>query len=329
MLSQEMLSYLKTAIGDRKLEDNEISFLRRKAEELGQDPDEVEMTVKTMLAEKTKTDKIEKYTCPHCGATISSLVGKCEYCGYEFTSRETSQSLKDFADEIIRLETTAQASVKRPKKFWWTIIFFFFLTSAATIPSAVSSLIDIVKIARGERTWYVNVSTDDNDNEKNISIPAKTDEQMKRAVDGYITWEKMTADERKAYAEQRTAEIIENPGYGFRIAVVLVLLTLTFLCLLPFILLPKKTPQDILFEKTLLMYPLPSGYSDVFDLCVLISSRIDKISPLMYFVSFDEKRKVQYNAIWKKKQQQVYEKAKMVYATEPQTLLKVKEMLFK
>lgn len=324
-----MLNYLETAIGDGELEDNEISFLRRKAQELDQDPDEVEMTVKTMLAQKTNSDKIEKYTCPHCGATISSLVGKCEYCGYELTVRETSQGLKSFTEEIVALETAAQISTKRPKKVGRIIALLFLILFAGATVQSVISLVEFIKIAHGEKTWYVNVSTGSNDEDEKISIPAETDEQMTRAVDGRITWDKMTDEERAAYAKKRTAEIIEHPIASIDVSLTVFLLMLTFSCLLPFILPPKKTPQDIQFEKTLLMYPLPSGYSDVFDLCVLISSRIDKVSPFMYLVSFDAKRKVQHNAIWKKKQQQVYEKAKMVYAAEPQTLQKIKEMLFK
>lgn len=99
-MTEQIKEYIQTAIGDGELEESEIRFLRKKAIELGDDPDEVIMVAKTENAKLSKQRK-QSYVgeikkCPNCGDTLPSMVSKCPSCGIEINDSKISRTSKLF-----------------------------------------------------------------------------------------------------------------------------------------------------------------------------------------------------------------------------------------
>ncbi len=102
--TEKMKAFIETAIADGELEEKEIAFLRRKAEELGDDPDEVEMTAKAEMAYLLKEEKKKKSSkhgdlrkCSSCGAPVESFSVVCAECGHEFSNVEAPQSISELS----------------------------------------------------------------------------------------------------------------------------------------------------------------------------------------------------------------------------------------
>ncbi len=110
-MTETMKTFIQTAIADGELEQKEIDFLRRKASETGDDPDEVEMTAKAEMAmfRKFSEKKSDKHgdakKCPACGALIASMAWKCPECDYEFSSVGANASVKELFDRIYEIES--------------------------------------------------------------------------------------------------------------------------------------------------------------------------------------------------------------------------------
>jgi hypothetical protein len=141
MLSDQMQQYIKMAIVDGRIEPKELDFLRKKAVELGDDPDEAEFTVNAALQEKLNTQKtvnaglVKK--CPSCGAAIESFQTRCSSCGHELSGIGTAESVKEFFAKIEELEKSGDTRKKNSNAGLW-ICFFICLIAGIALFAAGS-----------------------------------------------------------------------------------------------------------------------------------------------------------------------------------------------
>ena len=110
-MNPEIEKLIDLALADGQVTDKERNVILKKANELGVDADEVEMTLDgrlhQMQATQTKPTK-EKVgnlnTCPSCGSTVNSFQTKCSDCGHEFRNVQTNSSIKDLMIELKKIK---------------------------------------------------------------------------------------------------------------------------------------------------------------------------------------------------------------------------------
>jgi hypothetical protein len=122
-MTEQIQGLIMAACADGLLEPSEIEFLRRKAAELGDDPDEVEMYAKAGLAllkqklakqntqvgasqgHNQTSDKVGSVKkCPACGAEIEAFQLKCPSCGHEFRDTKVASSIQAFFEKLDELD---------------------------------------------------------------------------------------------------------------------------------------------------------------------------------------------------------------------------------
>ena len=84
-----------------ELTEKQKSIILRKAEELGEDIEEVEMVLETVKSKSVSKDSAseKKKKCPVCGAVVS-YEARCPECGFAFDRIETSTSITNFFEEL-------------------------------------------------------------------------------------------------------------------------------------------------------------------------------------------------------------------------------------
>ena len=45
--------------------------------------------------------------CPNCGSSVSRLTATCSYCGAQIVNKEASKTVKQFAEELVKIEAEA------------------------------------------------------------------------------------------------------------------------------------------------------------------------------------------------------------------------------
>jgi len=105
-MNQEIEKLIDIALVDGVIEERERQVIRRKAEKLGEDPDEAEMLLNAKLhelqkAQSTATPKIRK--CPHCGATYPAGTTVCPECGYEYLHSQANTASETLARGILKI----------------------------------------------------------------------------------------------------------------------------------------------------------------------------------------------------------------------------------
>lgn len=130
MYSPELLELVEMALMDGELSQKEREIILRKAEKLGEDPDEVEMWLEGKLQKKKRElqatmppppqnieqvqKKSEKYgdlkKCPACGSSIQSLSAICPDCGHEFRNIENVNSIKEFFIDYQKIEDSVHVT---------------------------------------------------------------------------------------------------------------------------------------------------------------------------------------------------------------------------
>jgi len=136
-MNAEIEKLIDFALADGLISDKEREIIRRKAEKLGEDPDEAEMILDAKLAmqnqdavpstpqspppvaappptpppavppptQKQKSSKAgDIMTCPACGATANSMELSCGECGHEFRGVESATSINLLYDELQKIE---------------------------------------------------------------------------------------------------------------------------------------------------------------------------------------------------------------------------------
>ena len=136
-MNPELEKLIDFALADGAVTDKEREIIRRKAEKLGEDPDEAEMILDAKLAmqnkdavsstppsqspspppvtappttpppavppptQKQKSSKVgDILTCPACGATANSMELSCGECGHEFRNTGLSNLMAEFKEKI-------------------------------------------------------------------------------------------------------------------------------------------------------------------------------------------------------------------------------------
>ena len=333
MLSQEMMYYINMAIGDGKLENKELEFLKQKAVELGDDPIEVEMTATTLATQAKKQVMMENTHCPNCGAQLNQMTGECEYCNFSFDdSGDSAQfSQEEFSEKLQDLAAEKTHGKKSFGAILLTIIkVFVLLIVIGLVINAVSKYSTYIRIKKGSLEWYAGILTAKEDYNESITIEATTDEQKQRAepegeYKGKIRWHNMTKEEQQTYKEHRTKEIADKPLEGLTTDIIVTIIFIgIFLSLVrP----PRKSPRQKQLEAEILMYPIPKQQKVIFDLCIQLASQVEPVNKGLRFISTKEKGKIQNNAFLTKKIMQVYQKAKLILRKEPKTLEHLKELL--
>lgn len=88
MLHPELHKILDYALQSGELSVNQRELLHKKAIELGQDPDILEMVIEVELQKIKKQFLQEKqinFCCPNCGSTIPKSSIKCGFCNFEIS----------------------------------------------------------------------------------------------------------------------------------------------------------------------------------------------------------------------------------------------------
>ena len=139
-MNPELEKLIDFALADGVVTDKEREIVRRKAEKLGEDPDEAEMILDAKLAmqskdavsstppspppiaappttpppvvppptQKQKSSKVgDIMTCPACGVTVNAMELNCSECGHEFRNVESSDSLEHLKSEIKKIHKNA------------------------------------------------------------------------------------------------------------------------------------------------------------------------------------------------------------------------------
>ena len=168
-MNPEIEKLIDYAIVDGVISEKERALLLRKAEKLGEDPDEVDMILDAKLAMKgnqaatpppaasspppintapasppagpppaqKKSAKVGNTpTCPTCGATVKSFTSNCKECGHEFRNVGVNTSIDDLFKAL--------KTVKKSKKKRAEIIRNF------TIPTAKEDLIEFATKSIGK-----------------------------------------------------------------------------------------------------------------------------------------------------------------------------------
>lgn len=111
-MREDIRKMIRYAAEDGSITDKERDFIRRKAQEVGENLDEVEIMLESELAKHNKVveppkpaiqrpnEKVKK--CPNCGATITESMLTCPECGYDFSTQ--SDTSEDIQKRIERLQ---------------------------------------------------------------------------------------------------------------------------------------------------------------------------------------------------------------------------------
>jgi predicted RNA-binding Zn-ribbon protein involved in translation (DUF1610 family) len=90
---------------------------------------------------------------------------------------------------------------------------------------------------------------------------------------------------------------------------------------------PKWSPSDKLKESYIANFPIPNSREDILEFLAISSSQIENVNAIATIFLTSAKLKAKWNAIWRKKCKQVYTKAKITMASDPQALSQIKAFL--
>lgn len=122
MYSERIEQLIKAALADGVLTEKEKQILLRRAQEEGIDLDEFEMVLESRLYEHNSANTNQSITsaspksnklgevkkCPACGAIIQSFSAICSECGFEFRTKETTQSIERLFELLNAVEAKSK-----------------------------------------------------------------------------------------------------------------------------------------------------------------------------------------------------------------------------
>ena len=154
-MNPEIERLIDLAISDGEITDKERSVILKKAEKLGEDPDEVEMILDARLHESKKLNikvKIgDNKTCPSCGESVKSFQLNCSSCGHEFSNTKGAKIIDDFNNGLKTLTRKSESEIDYKKIIEYVKTF--------NIPIDKESLIVLL-------TYFFNRSTENIGDEK-------------------------------------------------------------------------------------------------------------------------------------------------------------------
>ena len=154
-MNPEIEKLIDFALADGVISVKEREIIRKKAEKLGEDPDEAEMILEAKLAiqnkdrvasssppspttppvaaatptpppsmppptAKQKSSKVGNImTCPACGATVNSRDLNCSDCGHEFRNVEAINSIKEFYKKYMSIESGERERADKKEQKWY------------------------------------------------------------------------------------------------------------------------------------------------------------------------------------------------------------------
>jgi len=105
-MHQEIEKLIDLTLTDGKLSEKEKNVIIKKAKELGEDIDELEIIIDAKLQQleikKPINEKVGNIkTCPACGASLKALDVKCSSCGHQFTDLAINSSLTQLKEKLL------------------------------------------------------------------------------------------------------------------------------------------------------------------------------------------------------------------------------------
>jgi hypothetical protein len=106
----EIENLINMALADGEVTEKERGIILRKAEALGLDIEEVEMTLDGRLHQLDTSKQKEKVgnikTCPACGESVKAMALICSSCDHEFNQGVKSELLNSMITEIGKLDAS-------------------------------------------------------------------------------------------------------------------------------------------------------------------------------------------------------------------------------
>ncbi|MES2487816.1 MAG: hypothetical protein V4581_17950 [Bacteroidota bacterium] len=115
-MNSELENLVNLALADGYITDKEKNVLKRKAEGLGFDVDELEMILDGKLYELNTQNRAKVEKCPNCGEVISGLSKVCPSCDYILTTEkiQDSDTLQESFNSLEQSVATLKSFNKAP-----------------------------------------------------------------------------------------------------------------------------------------------------------------------------------------------------------------------
>ena len=112
-MKQELENLIQAVLQDGVVTAKEREVLHKKAEALGEDPDEVDIFLDAGLQKKEQNVDAAKRqqmsrTCPYCGGGIPQLAEKCPHCGENITAaadKELVEIIENLEEALVNLKS--------------------------------------------------------------------------------------------------------------------------------------------------------------------------------------------------------------------------------
>ena len=111
----EIEKLIELTLADKQLTEKERNVILKKAAELGDDIDEVEVVLDARLHQEQAAQKLsvkEKVgnvkVCPACGESVRVMEIKCSACDHEFVNMEANKSISKLLAEIADIKRHAE-----------------------------------------------------------------------------------------------------------------------------------------------------------------------------------------------------------------------------
>jgi hypothetical protein len=127
----EIRELIKLAMADGEITEKKRAIILRKAENLGEDKDEVEMIIdgevalaaKEQIANQSvaqpKSNKEGVFKkCPSCGAAVQSFTTVCTECGYEYQDKNVSKTAQELFDLLAAAEKEERRKPDKKVNIW-------------------------------------------------------------------------------------------------------------------------------------------------------------------------------------------------------------------
>ena len=106
-MDEKIKEMIRMAAEDGVITDKEKALIIKKAKDLGEDVDMVELAIEGEIGQlKKEASKIESKgeKCPNCGSIIPPGLAVCPSCGFALTSKKANQTALKLQQDLARLD---------------------------------------------------------------------------------------------------------------------------------------------------------------------------------------------------------------------------------